>query len=456
MGGPEVRRHSSTVTIVIKSSGAAKPLHGSVPIESVDVSTGEDKPSVGADASAAGSPYDEPTEAIERPRVRRPKPDNDDFFDKHRRRPAPSVQDAIDAKAQRDRAADVDDAPTEALAALDDTAEAPGTAEAPDEYVGPQAYSAAEEPVPYDDQSVDDDPGAAGEPGAADGSDDGRTAVIVSSGAAAASQSPVRKSMSTDPVHTEPFTDEDRDTAESGSGRRYAEQMTEPPLPYIEPQPTAAFAVDDEQYDDEPEPVAPATIEPAAAPVRRGTLDLGLLLLRLAIGATFTVHGLQKLTGWFNGPGPSGFADFLTNAGAPSLGFNSDVTTVLAFVAGVSETAGGILLVLGLLTPIAGAAVLSSILVALTYKVTLAGGLWFFASDGGGNGIELEAVLAAAVAALILTGPGTYSVDRRWGWARRPAWGSGAWLLIGIGVAVATWIVFNGANPLSSPGNPAG
>ena len=93
---------------------------------------------------------------------------------------------------------------------------------------------------------------------------------------------------------------------------------------------------------------------------------------------------------------------------------------------------------------------LSAILVAMTYKVTLAGGLWFFAADGDGSGVELEVVLAAAVAALILTGPGTYSFDRRWGWSRRPAWGSAGWLIVGIGVAIAVWIIFNGANPLAS------
>lgn len=385
------------------------------------MSSGEDKPQVDADASTAGSPYDEPTEAIERPKIRRPQPANDDFFDRHRRRPEPAVQDAIDKKAKRDdEAADAgQDAPTEALPVVESDAD-----------------------TVHDTKPITSDSSA--------------PPVIISSVADTASQNPVKKSVSSDPVHTEPFADDDESDDESAGGRRYAEQMTEPPLPYIEPQPTEPFALDD--FDDtEQEATTASPEESAAEPVaRRGTLDLGLLILRVAIGATFTVHGLQKLTGWFNGPGPDGFADFLTNAPNPSIGFNSDVTTILSFVAGVSETAGGILLILGLLTPIAGAAVLSSILVALTYKVTLAGGLWFFAADGGGNGIELEAILAAAAASLILTGPGTYSVDRRWGWSRRPAWGSAVWLIVGIGVAVATWVVFNGTNPFDSPGNPAG
>jgi uncharacterized membrane protein YphA (DoxX/SURF4 family) len=33
-------------------------------------------------------------------------------------------------------------------------------------------------------------------------------------------------------------------------------------------------------------------------------MHLGRLLLRLAIGGTFIVHGTQKLFGWFGGYGP--------------------------------------------------------------------------------------------------------------------------------------------------------
>ncbi|GAA2388193.1 MULTISPECIES: DoxX family membrane protein [Gordonia] len=384
------------------------------------MSSSDDKPGTGGDPSAAGSPYDEPTDAIERPRVRRPKPDNDSFFDRHGRRPEPAVQDAIDEKAAREEAVELDESPTETLPVTEPT-----------------------EPV-------------ATLPDGSPPDDDAKTAVIISSGGAAATESPIKKSSSDEPVHTEPFVNDEDDGEDPGERRGYAEHLTEPPLPYIEPQPTAPLLEPEDDYVGAPQPrdeeeyVAQAP-EPV---IRRGTLDLGLLILRVVVGVTFTLHGLQKLTGWLNGPGPDGFAQFLANKPNPGIGFHDNATTALSLVAGVSETAGGILLILGLLTPIAGAAVLSSILVAGTYKATLAGGLWFFSADGGGNGLELEIVLAAAAAALILTGPGTYSFDRRWGWSRRPAWGSAAWFIVGVGVAVAVWIVFNGTNPLDSPGNP--
>lgn len=376
-------------------------------------------------STSAGSPYDEPTQAIEKPRARRPKPGNDDFFDRHGRKPAPEVKDAIEKKAARDDDAAAE-APTEALP----VAKAVDAAKADD--VAPV------------DKSAD------------------KTAVIIKADTVAATDNPVKKSVSDEPVRTEPFVEEetgDDSDDEASQRRRYAEHLTESPLPYIEPQPTTPLEVEDDYEDLPPEAIDEETVVPAASStdtvqVRRGTIDLGLLILRIVVGVTFTVHGLQKLTGWMNGPGQSGFADYLANKPNPGIGFHDNVTSILALVAGISETAGGIFLVLGLLTPIAGAALLGTILMAMTYKATLAGGLWFFAADGGNNGLELEVLLAGAAMALILTGPGTYSFDRRWAFSRRPAWGSAAWVIIGIGAAVAMWIVFNGTNPLSSPGNP--
>lgn len=271
------------------------------------------------------------------------------------------------------------------------------------------------------------------------------------------------------PVVTEPFVDVDDDTTDeavAAQKRRAAEHLTADPLPYIEPAHTAPFEADDQVLPSEPAAAYsevpagvhgyddPATAAVVTEPVRRGTIDLGLLILRVVVGLVFFFHGLQKLTAWswLDGFGIDGFAAFLANnaAGADaSLGFNPDVTRTLAIVGGISETVGGALLILGLLTPIAGSAVLGVIIVAATYKATLAGGLWFFSGQGGG-GIEYEVVLAAAAVALILCGPGTYSIDRQWGWARRPAWGSAAWLIIAIAAAIAIWVVFNGSNPLGT------
>ncbi|MFW0786741.1 DoxX family protein [Gordonia sp. CPCC 206044] len=211
--------------------------------------------------------------------------------------------------------------------------------------------------------------------------------------------------------------------------------------------------IDDPVVDDEPR-TAEQDLVDAQKRARRGTLDLGLLLLRVAVGVIALAHGTQKLFGWWNGPGLSGFEDFLINSPNPGLGFDSGAARVLAIVGALSETLGGLMLVVGLFTPIAAAAVLGVMLVAGAFKATLAGGIWFFAADGNGAGLEYEGLLVVCAAVIILTGPGRISLDAPRGWARRPAWGSLALFVVAIAAAVAVWVVFNGTNPLQSPGNP--
>lgn len=124
--------------------------------------------------------------------------------------------------------------------------------------------------------------------------------------------------------------------------------------------------------------------------------DAGLLTLRLVLGLAMAAHGSQKLFGWFGGNGLEGTAHFFTSVGYPS-------GRTMALIAGLTETAGGLGLALGLLTPLAGAAVLGTMINAFT--VTWGGG--FFAPGG----VEYAVVLAAGAACLTLTGPGRYAVD---------------------------------------------
>ena len=118
--------------------------------------------------------------------------------------------------------------------------------------------------------------------------------------------------------------------------------------------------------------------------------DLGLLGLRAVLGGIFVLHGLQKVFGLFGGPGINGFAQSLEK-----MGYRESV--VLAWVTGITELAGGGLLVLGLFTPLAAAGVLGVManVIALKYK----GG--FF----GPNGVELELALAGMAFAALFAGP---------------------------------------------------
>jgi len=187
-----------------------------------------------------------------------------------------------------------------------------------------------------------------------------------------------------------------------------------------------------------PEPVygaepsgAVAVGEQAPVKVRRGTLDLGLFVLRAVVGAIFVVHGLQKLVGLWNGPGLDGFESMLRDAGYQQ-------PAVLAIVGAVGEIAAGGLLVLGLLTPFAAAAIVAIMVDAVLFKHELEPGLQFFAAES--SGFEFEILLLACAVALTLTGPGRIAVDGRRGWATRPFLGSFVVLLLGVAAGVCLWI----------------
>lgn len=215
-------------------------------------------------------------------------------------------------------------------------------------------------------------------------------------------------------------------TSDSTSSSAYSDHSTE----YLGTTPTAAPAT---AVAPEPE-VRTETVE---VPARRGSTDLGLFVLRVTIGAVFLGHGLQKLVGLWDGPGLDGFQNLLE-----SSGFR--YSEILAIAAAAGETLGGALLILGLATPLAGAAVLATIINAWCFKQAVEPGLQF----SGTGGVEYETVLGFAAAAIILTGPGRIAFDGRRGWATRPRIGSFLALAVGIAAGVCIWIFLNGANPV--------
>jgi putative oxidoreductase len=164
------------------------------------------------------------------------------------------------------------------------------------------------------------------------------------------------------------------------------------------------------------------------------------MLLRWAVGALLVAHGLQKAFGWWGGPGLAGFEDSLT-----AMGFK--YADMLTYIATGSQILAGVLLILGLFTPLAAAGALAYLLNGLLVEVAAAhegARLSNFLTDGH----EYRVILIAAVVAIILAGPGRYGLDAGRGWARRPFVGSFAALLIGIGGGIALWMFLNGGNPL--------
>jgi len=126
-------------------------------------------------------------------------------------------------------------------------------------------------------------------------------------------------------------------------------------------------------------------------------LDWGTLVLRLGIGIMFMAHGLQKAFGLFGGPGIKGFAGMLSG-----LGFTPPI--FWSYVAGYTELLGGFFLLIGLQSRLVAAVLLIFIVIA-AIKVHIIKG--FFLSNGG---FEYPFVIAAACLALVLLGPGKFSV----------------------------------------------
>ena len=127
-------------------------------------------------------------------------------------------------------------------------------------------------------------------------------------------------------------------------------------------------------------------------------MKIGRLLLRTVVGGLFVGHGVQKLFGWFDGPGLE-----TTAQGFEHLGLRPGKPNAIA--AGTAEAGGGALLALGLETPFA-ASVLTATMLTAIHRVHASKGPWV--TNGG---YEYNVVLIAAVLALAEVGPGPLSLD---------------------------------------------
>ena len=143
------------------------------------------------------------------------------------------------------------------------------------------------------------------------------------------------------------------DSNHSGSVRSsssgYGVMNGQEPLPY-QPQSTGTHSVF--ASEDVAEHLDHFGDERVRAASRRGTQHLGLLILRVGLGAVLVAHGLQKIFGWWGGQGLTGFKNSLSDIGYQHA-------DILAYCAAGGEIAAGVLLVLGLFTPIAAAGALA-------------------------------------------------------------------------------------------------
>jgi putative oxidoreductase len=133
------------------------------------------------------------------------------------------------------------------------------------------------------------------------------------------------------------------------------------------------------------------------------------LVLRVMLAAVMFPHGAQKLLGWFGGHGFEGTVGFFTQQmGLPWL---------VAFLVIIGESLGSLALAAGLLTRFTSA---SFIVIMLGAIATVHWPQGFFMNWFGqqqGEGFEYHLLVIGMSAALVLTGGGTWSLDRviaRW------------------------------------------
>jgi putative oxidoreductase len=172
-------------------------------------------------------------------------------------------------------------------------------------------------------------------------------------------------------------------------------------------------------------------------------MSLGLLVLRVVVGLLLVAHGCQKTAGCFGGAGPE-----KTGAFFESLGLRPGTT--MALFAGMSEVIGGLLIALGLFTPV-GAAILSAVMLTAIWTAHRSAGLW--ATEGG---FEYNLVLLATFFALSGAGPGNWSLDNALGMDLAGDGWALAQLAAGLVGAALTVVIGRASIERPDPAQPVG
>jgi putative oxidoreductase len=158
------------------------------------------------------------------------------------------------------------------------------------------------------------------------------------------------------------------------------------------------------------------------------SLDIGAALLRLTLGMTMIAHG------WNHALGGGGLAG--TTRWFASIGMRQ--ARVNALTATAAELGAGALVVLGLATPLATAAVVGTMLVALATN-HLRNGFFIFRP---GEGYEYILMIIITTCALAALGPGSWSLDHLIGLSLNGWFGLGICAVLGGIAAIAVLAVF--------------
>ena|SRR5438477_397119 len=136
--------------------------------------------------------------------------------------------------------------------------------------------------------------------------------------------------------------------------------------------------------------------EHASAGIR--AVDVGMFIVRLALGIIFIAHGGQKVFGWFGGPGLAATVTGFTGMGIPAF---------FAYLASFTEFFGGVAVLIGLLSRL-GALGLAVVMIVAVAKVHFKNGFFL---GGPTPGYEYNIALVAMALAIAIGGPGRIALS---------------------------------------------
>ncbi|MCS3801589.1 DoxX family protein [Niastella sp. OAS944] len=129
-------------------------------------------------------------------------------------------------------------------------------------------------------------------------------------------------------------------------------------------------------------------------------------ILRITLGIVLFPHAVQKLFGWFNGPGLSGEMNFMTTQAGLSV-----FTAVIAITI---ECAGTFMLLTGTATRIAAVGIFGlfvGMIATWHYKHGFFMN-WFGKLTSGKEGFEYHLLVLGLCIAIFTEGGGRYSIDK--------------------------------------------
>ncbi len=136
-------------------------------------------------------------------------------------------------------------------------------------------------------------------------------------------------------------------------------------------------------------------------------IDIACLGLRMALGLVLLYFGLQKVFGLFGGPGYAATVDQMGTM---------HIHPLLANISIIIESLGSFLLVIGLLTPAAAAAIAGNMAVAMFFNLKAPGALDSLRTGtppGASMGLFITILMTVMALSIAAMGGGAYSLDAR-------------------------------------------